>query len=227
MQKKYLIVNADDYGFSKGITDGILEAHERGIVTSTSLMVSTRWARYAATRSKEYPRLSIGLHGQFFPGKKFKAGDYAQQLEQQLEKFRKLMGKEPSHFDLHGVPKATREMNFGVYLFLQKHPLHFRANDRLINEFYGLKNGFDTEEKITQSSLMRILEGLQPGISVLICHPGKSNRSFHDPYNSLRRREIITLTSPAILSTLEKSSIYLMNYYKEVVNYETKISQSH
>ena len=36
---KRLIVNADDLGFTAGINRGILEAHKRGIVTSTSLMV--------------------------------------------------------------------------------------------------------------------------------------------------------------------------------------------
>ena len=32
-------MNADDFGFSSGINRGIVEAHERGIVTSASLMV--------------------------------------------------------------------------------------------------------------------------------------------------------------------------------------------
>ena len=36
---KYLIVNADDFGASPGITRGILEAHADGILTSTSMMV--------------------------------------------------------------------------------------------------------------------------------------------------------------------------------------------
>ena len=36
-----VIVNADDFGQSAGINRGIVEAHERGIVTSASLMV--RW----------------------------------------------------------------------------------------------------------------------------------------------------------------------------------------
>ncbi len=37
---KHLIVNADDFGYSRGINRGIVEAHERGIVTSTTMMVN-------------------------------------------------------------------------------------------------------------------------------------------------------------------------------------------
>jgi len=44
---RYLIVNADDFGADDGTTRGIIEAHERGIVTSTSLMVDMPGARAA------------------------------------------------------------------------------------------------------------------------------------------------------------------------------------
>jgi len=49
---KYLIVNADDFGQSTGINRGIIEAHERGVVTSASLMV--RWP--AAIDAAQYAR---------------------------------------------------------------------------------------------------------------------------------------------------------------------------
>ena len=39
--KRYLIVNADDFGQSPGINRGVVEAHDRGIVTSASRAV--RW----------------------------------------------------------------------------------------------------------------------------------------------------------------------------------------
>ena len=39
-----LIVNADDFGLSPGVNDGVLQAHVAGIVTSASLMVRRRAA---------------------------------------------------------------------------------------------------------------------------------------------------------------------------------------
>src|SRR3712207_7572277 len=60
--KRYLIVNADDFGRSFGVNRGIIEAHENGIVTSASLMVRWPAAAAAAAYAKERPGLGLGLH---------------------------------------------------------------------------------------------------------------------------------------------------------------------
>src|SRR5258707_3772776 len=65
---RYLIVNADDLGADDGINRGIIEAHERGIVTSASLMVNMPSAPSAVRTSREHPALSLGLHANFTAG---------------------------------------------------------------------------------------------------------------------------------------------------------------
>src|SRR5215208_1535147 len=60
--RRRLIVNADDFGLSLGVNRAVLAAHERGIVTSASLMVRRAPAASAAASSSSYPRLSLGLH---------------------------------------------------------------------------------------------------------------------------------------------------------------------
>lgn len=57
-----LIVNADDFGLSRGVTDGIVLAHRYGFVTSTSLMCNMSVAEYAMSRLASAPRLSVGVH---------------------------------------------------------------------------------------------------------------------------------------------------------------------
>ena len=52
---RYLIVNADDLGASASVNRGILEAHERGIVTSASLMVDMPASEEFASRSEPAP----------------------------------------------------------------------------------------------------------------------------------------------------------------------------
>lgn len=62
MREARLIVNADDLGMSRGITDGIILAHRYGFVTSASLMVNMPAAEYAVSRLATAPRLGVGVH---------------------------------------------------------------------------------------------------------------------------------------------------------------------
>jgi predicted glycoside hydrolase/deacetylase ChbG (UPF0249 family) len=62
MKKKRLIVNADDFGLSRGISDGILRAYSEGIVTSASLMVNTPASDYALGQLRFAPDLGVGVH---------------------------------------------------------------------------------------------------------------------------------------------------------------------
>jgi len=56
------VVNADDFGFSSGVTEGILCAHLEGVVTSTTIMANMPAAEEAAGRLTEAPSLGVGVH---------------------------------------------------------------------------------------------------------------------------------------------------------------------
>lgn len=128
--EKLLIVNADDFGITEGATDAIIECHRAGSVTSTTLMTNMPAAQYAAERSKEHPRLGVGLHfnltlgrplarasqssvvnrqGVFFNRRdlslrtiavRLRASDIREELEAQYCSMRAL-GLVPTHFDSH------------------------------------------------------------------------------------------------------------------------------
>jgi len=57
-----LIVNADDFGFTAGVNRAIVEAHTRGIVTSSTLMANGPAFEDAVRLAKSAPRLSVGCH---------------------------------------------------------------------------------------------------------------------------------------------------------------------
>jgi predicted glycoside hydrolase/deacetylase ChbG (UPF0249 family) len=59
---RQLIVNADDYGRSAGVSRGILEAHRQGIVTSTTVMVNQPGVESHLTDALACPNLGLGLH---------------------------------------------------------------------------------------------------------------------------------------------------------------------
>jgi chitin disaccharide deacetylase len=128
---KYLIVNADDYAMSPGISRGILEAHFRGVVTSTSALVNTAGAAAALAAARTAaPALGLGLHvnlsfgwpvlppravpslvgdeGGFLSERRlldamkcFRADDVRREVEAQFARFVELVGQPPDHLDSH------------------------------------------------------------------------------------------------------------------------------
>src|SRR5271163_1537845 len=62
MKNTKLIINADDLGMSRGITDGILVAHRYGFLTSASLLVNMPASEYAVERVASAPKLGVGVH---------------------------------------------------------------------------------------------------------------------------------------------------------------------
>ena len=62
MNQRQLIVNADDFGQSRGVNRGIITAHRDGIVTSASLMVRWPAVADAAAYARRHSNLSVGLH---------------------------------------------------------------------------------------------------------------------------------------------------------------------
>jgi predicted glycoside hydrolase/deacetylase ChbG (UPF0249 family) len=57
-----LVVNADDFGFTRDVNRGIVEAHQRGILTATTLMARGRAFDDAVRLARENPSLDIGVH---------------------------------------------------------------------------------------------------------------------------------------------------------------------
>ncbi len=59
---KRLIVNGDDFGLSRQVNAGILHAHQHGILTNTSLMVTGPAWKEAVELARQIPSLQVGLH---------------------------------------------------------------------------------------------------------------------------------------------------------------------
>ncbi|KFC93078.1 YdjC family protein, partial [Kluyvera ascorbata ATCC 33433] len=60
--ERLLIVNADDYGLSKGQNYGIIDACKHGLVTSTTALVNGAAIDHAARMSRRTPELAVGMH---------------------------------------------------------------------------------------------------------------------------------------------------------------------
>ena len=64
-----LIIEADDFGLSKSITDGIVDGINGGYITSTNIMANMPFAKYAVEKAVKNNIKSVGLHFNLTVGK--------------------------------------------------------------------------------------------------------------------------------------------------------------
>ena len=218
---KYLIVNADDFGASRGINRGILEAHRYGILTSTSLMVDTPYSQEAAQLAGTARALSVGLHidlgNELKPSKSSAPERIAETLDRQFARFKALMGRKPTHLDSHhNAHRHSRALPYFQAL-AAKHDLPLREHSpvRYLSSFYGRWNGESHPEQICPESLSRLLETeVSPGITELSCHPGYVDEGYAGSYAFEREVELQTLCALAIRYSLSALSIQLVSYHE-------------
>ena len=67
-KKRWLIVNADDFGLNTSTNHAIIRGHQEGILTSCSLMVNEPGFEEAVELARQNPRLGVGLHLTFVQG---------------------------------------------------------------------------------------------------------------------------------------------------------------
>jgi predicted glycoside hydrolase/deacetylase ChbG (UPF0249 family) len=217
---KLLIVNADDFGASRGINRGILEAHRRGILTSTSLLVGRQWSEEAAALGREALELSIGLHVELRDDRSSLAvlpPQLREELRTQLERFQELTGRLPTHIDshhnVHRRPEALPE--FIDFAKRCGRPLREHSPVRYFSKFYGQWGGQTHLEQISVESLARMLETeIGEGITELSCHPGYAEPDYPGSYSGEREAELRTLCDPVIREVLAARSIQLTSYHK-------------
>jgi predicted glycoside hydrolase/deacetylase ChbG (UPF0249 family) len=213
-----LIVNADDFGLSEGVDDGIIEAHVRGVVTSTSLMVDRPAASHAASVARRHPALSVGLH--FEEEESVDLDDPAQAARAfagQLKRFRALTGRDPTHVDSHHHVHAEGErmQTFRSLVAPLGVPLRHDGHVAYIGGFYA-----QWEERVTKLryvsrpflvSLVRD-EALED-VTELGCHPARLTGDFHSLYEREREVELATLTSPGLREEIEALGVRLVSFH--------------
>ncbi|MGH7450424.1 MAG: carbohydrate deacetylase [bacterium] len=228
--KRYLIVNADDFGQSHGVNLGIIEAFERGIVTSASLMVRWPAAIEVAANARAHSKLSVGLHVDlsewacenetWFPLYEVVPLDdhaaVAAEVARQLERFRELLGRNPTHLDSHQhahckepVHSVLKKLSQELHVPLR----HYSSRVRYSGEFYGQSaKGRPYPEGISVNGLLDILTNLPAGATELGCHPGWAE-DLESMYRLERAGEVKTLCDAHLRSFIAEAGIELCSFH--------------
>ena len=227
--KRYVIVNADDFGQSPGVNRGIIAAHERGIVTSASLMVRWQAAAEAAAYGRAHPGLSLGLHLDFgewacreetwVPVYEVvsteDAAAAASEVHRQLAAFKDLVGRDPTHIDSHQHAHLEEPLRSIVLRVAGRLRVPVRRCDPVVGycgSFYGQTDeGEPWPEILSVEGLLRILRELPPGVTELGCHPGDGS----DPdsgYRDERAQEVRILCDPRVRDALPALDIELRSF---------------
>lgn len=224
-----LVVNADDFGRSPGITAGILHAHTAGIVTATSLMVRYgASSQAAAVLAADHPRLDVGLHldlGEWAIRDGTWRCTYAvvdtddpraveAELAAQLARFRELLDRDPTHLDSHQhvhreEPVRAAVVRAGAALGI---PVRHRSRAKYCGAFYGQgSRGTPLPEGITPAALAGLVAGLGHGTTELACHPA-ALVDLPTDYAEERLAELRALCDPTVRAAVDRAGVRLCGW---------------
>jgi chitin disaccharide deacetylase len=222
---RHVIVNADDLGLSAGVNRGIADAYDHGVVTSASLMVSQPAAEAAAAWAHTRPDLSLGIHLDLCEWE-YRGGEWAlvyeraplddpaqvaTEVARQLDCFRELTGRTPTHVDCHQHVHRDEPARtvIAAAAAAMRVPLRDHSAAYYAGGFYGqTKHGEPLPELISADALVDLLTSLPEGWSEVGCHAGYAEDA-PTSYREERRREVAALCSPLVRAAVEHAGIEL------------------
>ncbi|MDQ3266693.1 MAG: ChbG/HpnK family deacetylase [Myxococcota bacterium] len=240
MDRKLLILNADDLGYDPAVTRGIIESMRQGVVTSTTLMVNLEDSQSAAQAGAG---LAIGLHLNLARGAPVSAGFPASLLQDgqlvearagelpgevvlpevlaQLDRLEALTGRPATHLDVHkhlhqhpgileGLIEAARGRGLPVRAITPTMRQTLRAGKVRTTDHFIGDAGKTAYWTLEQ--LEADLAGLQPGTTELMCHPGYAPQTLKSGYSAQREVELATFLHPRARVLLEQAGVELADF---------------
>ena len=162
-------MNADDFGFTRDVNDGILEAHRSGILTSTTLMANGEAFEHAVLLARSHPTLDVGCHLTLIGGEALTGGPLPSGVPELMGAL--AMGRLPIYEELAAQVRRIRAAGIRpTHCDTHKHthlaPPVLRAVARIAHEFDipWIRRPFDFSPIVNAGwapKAMRLAIGLQ------------------------------------------------------------------
>jgi len=232
---KYLITNADDFGFTRDVNEGIVHAHRQGILTATTLMATGAAFDHAIALARENPELDVGVHlvlvgSEGYPptvarlmaslGRMRIYDELARQIGKVMD-----AGVRPTHLDTHKhthllppVLKAVARLAEEFKIPWVRRPLASLYHGVLARHCCRTTDhfvGFAMTGRYNAASLTKLIRQLPEGVTEFMCHPGFCTDELEHARTRLkqsRRRELDALTSSDVRAALAESNVMLTRY---------------
>jgi predicted glycoside hydrolase/deacetylase ChbG (UPF0249 family) len=212
-----LIVNADDLGYDPAIDRGILEAHARGVATSATAMVDTP---FAAAALEAAPRtLGLGVH--VVLADDVGADRVGDELARQVDRFRALSGRAPTHVDSHRHAHARADRVEAFARAAAALGLPVRAIDAAMRARVREAGARTTDAFLgdaalrpcwTPERLREALGRLPGGTSELMAHPGWRPVHARTSFGVEREEELRALCAPGLREALSAVGVELVHW---------------
>ena len=245
---KVLIVNADDFGLTAGVSRGILEAHRSGIVTSTTLLVNREIPTDQVEELKACG-LGVGVHlnltlgapvsdpkrvpslvdaeGRFIrdareAAARAKPDEARIELGTQIDVFRRIMGRFPTHLDTHHHVGRHDPILDLVLDFARALKVPVRSQDAAVRSA-ARRLGLRTPDHFMGESgpepywsrerTLEHLATLPTGVSEFMTHPGYFDDELaYSRYGRQRETELAGLTDAEAKRAVERHGIRLAHF---------------
>jgi hypothetical protein len=243
-----LIVNADDFGLTLGVSRGILEARARGIVTSTTMLVNRSLDR-RLVEELDASGLGVGLHLNLTLGRPLadparvaslvdgdgrflrdadrvaaqaKVDEARIELGNQIDAFRRLLGRFPTHLDTHHhvgrhEPILGLVLDFSEALKVpvrsQDDAVRVAARQRKLRTPDHFVGDAGQEPYWTPERVLEQLRALRPGVTEFMTHPGHYDDELsYSRYGRQRDVELIGLTDARAAELIAAEGIRLSHF---------------
>lgn len=230
-----LIVNADDFGLSKGVNYGIVESFKNGILTSTTMMMNAPAMDHAVELMKQ-SGIPVGIHlvasmfkpltkvtsfvksdGVFDKAKFFDKAAVIDEAEletewrAQLELFIAKTGQKPTHIDSHHHAHMEEKSRTVIEKLAKEYQLQVRNLDTEYGCHVEFKHEFYGEE-----ATIEVVDQLtQTGdVIELMCHPAYIDNELIEAtsYAMKRKDELAVILSSKVKEVVARKKIELISY---------------
>lgn len=236
-----LIVNCDDFGYSKAVNYGIIEAYKNGVVTSATLMAGMPGFNHALELLKENPGLGCGVHltlsaykpvlkthktivnekGEFYRNLlecndfyKIDLSEVYNEFCAQIERVIK-GGVNITHLDSHHHVHTLEFLKPVMEKIIKKYNLPIRGglNYKLNYDKVIPFEGIFYDKNVSIETFKKIIEK-QYDIVEVMTHPAYADSFLMESssYNLKRLEELKILTSEELKKLLDENKVELCNY---------------